>query len=97
MLSDISLNVTELAKRGLINASNFVTLKRHSFTFESKLRIRPKFSTIKVQRQESPVTKFQICRQVELHVFKAEKLDACIRSLFTNPVTNIVYHYIGRA
>ena len=33
------------------------------------------------------------CLQLELHPFKVEKLDASIRPLFANPVTNLIYSY----
>ena len=28
--------------------------------------------------------------EAELHILKVEKLDACIRPLFTNSVTNVI-------
>ena len=32
--------------------------------------------------------------QAELHILTVEKLDACIRPLFTNPVTLYIYKMI---
>ena len=71
--------MTEFAKRGLIHAPDFVTLKRHNFMCIYKQVFRLIFQSCKYNDRKS-------C----LHILKVEILDACIRPLFANSIIMVV-------
>ena len=70
------LYVAEFVKRGLIHASDFPNLKRHNFICKQAIQkvLLPNFKAV------GPI-------EAKLHILKFEKLDECIRPLFTNSVT----------
>ena len=71
--------VTEFAKKGLIHASNFVTLKRYNFIF--KYASKSNFQSYKCNDRTVQLPNFKAIgqTQAELHSLKVEKLYACIR------------------
>ena len=79
--------MTGFAKRDLIHASNFVTLRmcNSAHNFEIWYLAFPIIVVIHDIIAHS---------QMKLCLFKVAKLDACIRALFANPVTYTVLQHI---
>ena len=77
----------QICKKGVIHASNFVSLKIYNLILSELLGQIFQSYTCNDRTVLLPNFKAVGQTQAELHSLKVEKLDACIRPLFTNLVT----------
>ena len=79
--------VTGFAKRDLIHAYNFSTLKVCSLAYVSTIALKFLTSLFLHGSYLEEIFSLISHSQIKLCLYKVTKLDACIRPLYTNPVT----------